>query len=521
MRRAIALICLCLSAAVVAPAAGATSADDRIVLFGVGKAHGLGLAMDGVVGQGRAGWSADRILSLFYPGTDTTRTSGTIRVGLAEGATQSFVLPGGGSIPGAGAGGAPIAVAAGKRVTVVARNGRPVFRVDGAPASAPAASARPSPTPAVEGQVKVVAADPGVPLTSAPPVLVPTPPPTAAPASPRPERRAPAATPGSPSSIRIIPTGAPALVLVEATGKRYRGVMEVRSVGASLKVINHVDLETYVEGIAEARGAGWPIEAMKALAIAARSLGAASMSWYQKNQANGYDICPTQNCQVYFGYDGEESIMQRAVAETSGQIRTFSGRPILAMYHGNGGGQTESYNRAAGTQTSSHPYLRSVKYPHASPSTWRRDLTLTEIADALAARGTSVPGPLERIEVLERGDSPRVMRLGLHGGGRSTEVRGQTFAEALDLWSTWFEIRKAGSSPSAAFGPAGSSERPVLDRLGVGRDAGSTWILAFAAAFVALATAGALQATADRLPAVVRRRLRRPTPAPAPSARAP
>ncbi len=303
---------------------------------------------------------------------------------------------------------------------------------------------------------------------------------------------------------------------VESTGKRYRGVIEVRSAGSSLKVVNHVDLETYVEGIAEARGAGWPLESMKALAIAARSLGAASMSWYAKNQDNGYDICPTDSCQVYFGYDGEEAIMRRAVAETAGQIRIYNGRPILAMYHGNGGGQTESYNKAAGTKISSHPYLRSVKYPHASPSTWRRDLTMTQIANAL---GASAPRPLERIEVLERGDSPRVMRLGLHGGGRTTEVRGQTFAEALDLWSTWFEVSEPGSLPTVGFG--GSSEGRTLDRLGVGRDAGSTWILAFAAAFVALATAGALQATADRLPAVLRRRLRSPAATPAPSARAP
>src|SRR5687768_149463 len=174
--------------------------------------------------------------------------------------------------------------------------------------------------------------------------------------------------------------------------------MEVRAAGGTLKVINHVDLETYVEGIAEARGAGWPLESMKALAIAARSLGAATMTWYTKSRPNGYDICPTQNCQVYFGYDGEEAIMRRAVAETSGQIRSYKGSPILAMYHGNGGGQTESYHRVAGTEVSSHPYLKSVRYPHASPSTWRRELTLTQISTALAARGTSVPQPLERME---------------------------------------------------------------------------------------------------------------------------
>jgi len=519
--RAAALLCVVFCAGAAAPVAHAQPAEHHIVLNGVGKAHGLGMAMDGVVGQGRAGWSADRMLSLFYPGSENAGASGTIRVGLAEGGQQSFVLPGGGTVSGATPG--PLKVAAGQRFTVVSQNGRPVVRIDGSSRSS-AATSSPAPTPKALADVGLGAkgaADPGIPLTSPPPVLVPSPTPTPAPKTPAPTKRAEESGAPPRTSLRIVPAGDPALTLVEATGKRYRGVMEVRPAGGTLKVINHVDLETYVEGIAEARGAGWPLESMKALAVAARSLGAATMSWYTKSRPHGYDICPTQNCQVYFGFDGEEAIMRRAVAETAGQIRAYKGTPILAMYHGNGGGQTESYHRVAGTKVSSHPYLKSVRYPHASPSTWRRELTLTEIATALAARGASVPQPLERIEVLERGDSPRVMRLGLHGGGKNGEVRGTTLMEALDLWSTWFDISQAGSLPTTGFGLPGGATGSALDRQGVPRDAGSTWVFAFAAAIVALATAGAMQATADRLPAALRSGLPRPRAVPAASPRTP
>src|SRR5438128_2178462 len=73
---------------------------DRVVFTGRGSAHGLGMAMDGVEGEARAGWSHDRILSLFYPGTSASRSYGAVRVGLAEGGAQHVSLPSGGTVAG-------------------------------------------------------------------------------------------------------------------------------------------------------------------------------------------------------------------------------------------------------------------------------------------------------------------------------------------------------------------------------------------------------------------------------------
>src|SRR5438874_12996681 len=106
MPRPIALLICAVLCAVATPAFAASpsptpvasSAPDRVVFTGRGSAHGLGMAMDGVEGEARAGWSYSRILSLFYPGTGTAHSSGTIRVGLAEGGAQHLTLPSGGTI---------------------------------------------------------------------------------------------------------------------------------------------------------------------------------------------------------------------------------------------------------------------------------------------------------------------------------------------------------------------------------------------------------------------------------------
>src|SRR5437588_10239574 len=99
-------------------------AADRVTFTGRGSAHGLGMAMDGVEGEARAGWSHDRILSLFYPGTSSAHSYGTIRVGLSEGGLQHVSLPSGGTVAG-------IAVQPGSGVTVrPASGGKLALRFD-------------------------------------------------------------------------------------------------------------------------------------------------------------------------------------------------------------------------------------------------------------------------------------------------------------------------------------------------------------------------------------------------------
>jgi SpoIID/LytB domain protein len=461
--------------------------------------------MDGIEGEARAGWNHDQILSLFYPGTTSGHASGDIRVGLAEGAVQHFVLPGGGTATGTDV---PIKIAPGTRVTVSNKDGRPV--VDVQPAAPRENEARRS---TVELGAGMTVAEPRSPLQTPPPVQPPPEPSTPPAGRPKPSPSEPTPTPvparqrhtasrTSTTSLRLTPAGSPAVIKVEATGHQYRGAIDVLSVGRSLRVVNHVDLETYVEGIAEQKGSGWPLEAYKALAVAARSFAASTMTWRGGSHASGFDICPTQSCQVYLGFDGEEASMRRAARETSGKIRTYEGRAILAMYHGNGGGQTESYSRISPTRSNAYPYLKSVRYPYAEPHTWRRELTYGEIRRSLAARGVRTPQRITRLEVLERGDSPRVVRMRVQGNGdEHIDISGTTFMNALDLWSTWFEIGERRELTAVP----GSTSSDLSDAHSVAGDVSKSGLVAvLAVAIVALAMATTLRSSDDRLPPSLR-----------------
>jgi SpoIID/LytB domain protein len=494
-RAAAALGGLCVVLCAIAPVRAFASAhDDKVFIDGVGGAHGYGLAMDGVEGEADHGWNHDKILSLFYPGTTSSHFGGTIRVWLAEGGTQGVTLPNGGIVLDGPAGRVLATLAPGGRVRVAESGGTLHLATTGAAASTPPRTIAdvPAQSPPPQAGPSLTPAPSKAPSTPFPTIL-PTAAPIGHPAPTATPRKT--ATPPKPTtmpaivakgSVYVIPRGNPALTRVDTTGRSYRGTIELRRAGSgSVRVINHVDLETYVNGIAEEKGAGWPPEAMKVLAIAARSLAASTMTWYTTHHGEGYDICNSDKCQVYLGYDGEAYDMHAAAAATSGVIRTYGGSPILAMYHGNGGGQTETY----GPQ---YPYLRSVKYPFADPFHWHVDTSFSQVEAQLKAKNITVPDPLQLLKVLKRGDSPRVESLELAGGRDDSQtMRGTDFATALALPSTWFYFSSKPLPPgkvsaatiSAPFSRIGSD----VARAAGGRGA-SSWPLAmgaFLAFFVA------------------------------------
>lgn len=113
-----------------------------------------------------------------------------------------------------------------------------------------------------------------------------------------------------------------------------------------------VALETYLLGIYEMPG-DWPIEALKAQAIAARSYALA----YTNNGAN--EICTTQQCQVYKG-GNKGGNWERAVNETNGKTMVSGGNPVKAWYSSTDGGFTFSSSDVWGSGTSFTKRLRDT-----------------------------------------------------------------------------------------------------------------------------------------------------------------
>src|SRR5699024_953626 len=94
----------------------------------------------------------------------------------------------------------------------------------------------------------------------------------------------------------------------------YMGNMEISVAGSGMQLINHIYIEDYLYGVLPYEMPNsWELEALKAQAIAARSLAA---SWIKSNK-EPYDVVDTVNNQVYKGYNAGAKRCIQAVNETS------------------------------------------------------------------------------------------------------------------------------------------------------------------------------------------------------------
>jgi stage II sporulation protein D len=160
----------------------------------------------------------------------------------------------------------------------------------------------------------------------------------------------------------------PAQELVTLAGKgRYRGRMVIRpNAQGRLSVINTLDLETYLRGVVPREMGAWEfpaLEALKAQAVAARTYAYVNLG---KREKDGFDLVDTVSDQVYGGRDGEQSLTDRAIAETAGLVATYGGKPIQALFMANSGGATIDNTFVFGDAC---PYLRGVSNYAQAPTT--------------------------------------------------------------------------------------------------------------------------------------------------------
>jgi SpoIID/LytB domain protein len=235
--------------------------------------------------------------------------------------------------------------------------------------------------------------------------------------------------------------GAPA---VNVIGKgTYRGALEVRTAGRAtgLNAINAVGVDDYVRGVVPKESpASWPIEALKAQAVAARSYALASLV-----RGAGYDLYDDTRSQVYGGMTAETTRTDQAVAATALRVVLYRGKVAQTFFFSTSGGHTENNEFSSlGVGQPPVPYLRGVDDPYevdaGSPyEHWKRKFTAAKMNSAL---GGLLRGKLKNIVVTQRGTSPRIVRANLVGTGGMTTVTGPQLRDALALPDTWAFFKK-------------------------------------------------------------------------------
>ncbi len=358
-----------LTLATLAVAAVPASAASRLTIRGAGFGHGVGMSQYGAMGFAEQGWTYDRILAHYYTGTalGSADAGHVVRVLMQSSGSASFSG----------------AERAGSKRLSPGKTYRAVR--------------------AGIGQVALVSGSKRVGTFAAP---------------------------------LQVDGGADGVVLKGRaingrTNGAYRGIFEFRPGAFGINSINAVPLDAYVQGVVPVESpSSWPIEALKAQAVAARTYAITS-----SKGGDGFEHYPDTRSQVYGGIGVEVASTNRAVAETAGRLVTYEGSPVTTYFFSTSGGRTENVENAFGGEP--EPWLKSVDDPYDDVSPRHRWTQKMTLGTAAAKLGGLVKGSFRGIKVVKRGASPRVVKADIVGTRGRTRVTGATLRARFGLYDTW------------------------------------------------------------------------------------
>lgn len=252
-------------------------------------------------------------------------------------------------------------------------------------------------------------------------------------------------------------------------GRAYRGEVQLLVAAGKLSVVNVVNLEDYLLSVVPTEmDHRWPMEALKAQAVAARSYTVANLGRWE---AFGFDLSNTTSDQVYNGIAQERPSTTAAVLETAGQVITYGGRVVPGYYHSSSGGHTEN-NEDIWTGGSPQGYLRGVpdydSLPENKYTAWTSTFTPEEFSERLEKAGFGV-GRVTAVRPGRAAASGRPATWEVVGTEGTATLTMQQMRNALGLFAPPTEIVLSGpDGPAPGAEPAPGTEPG--DEPGPGKD---------------------------------------------------
>ena len=377
---------LCVAAAGLAlwaPAAGAATTS-TMVIEGRGWGHGIGLCQYGAYGYALHGWSYGNIIRHYYTGVKLGKVANVpIRVLLRDDAASAVVTDA--AKYKASWGSTTVTIGAGVTATVTWTGSS--YRLTAGSKTW----------------------TPGAPVTF---------------------------TPGS-SRLKLVTANDNGYV------GHYRGTLRIVHMTSGLAIVNKLPIESYLRGVVPRESpASWPLAALEAQAVAARSYA------YVSRGGAYYDVRCTTADQMYGGADGEAAGSNTAVTKTAGIVPKYHGAPIWAFFFSTSGGHTENIEDSW-TSAAPVPYLKGVPDPYDSYSPYDKwpDNPIKRTPASIAAALGFSKGPLRAVSVVKRGTSPRVITALLIGDKGSAVTSGALLQVGLGLRDKWMYFTSLAITP--------------------------------------------------------------------------
>ncbi|MBI3566320.1 MAG: SpoIID/LytB domain-containing protein [Elusimicrobia bacterium] len=252
-----------------------------------------------------------------------------------------------------------------------------------------------------------------------------------------------------PSETRLVPEDG---AVIRVGGDPHKGALILRlDPGQTVTVVEEIGMEQYLEGVLPFEmDPDWPLEALKAQAVVARTFAYANMGKFRKD---GFDLTADTRSQVYRGATAVNDNVRRAVKETRGEVLGWKGELLKVYYHACCGGRTENLAEAWGGDPAATPKpLRGVRDPWCEVSPhmhWNAYFAWQDVMTAIEER-QDLPGPLRSLKIGRRDVAGYVRDFVARSGRQEIRVKASDLRSALgagDLKSTRIArlvVRKKG-----------------------------------------------------------------------------
>ncbi len=253
-------------------------------------------------------------------------------------------------------------------------------------------------------------------------------------------------------SLRIEPNDGATFTLAVTAGRtpvaarRYEGSLTVAPAsGGVLELVNHVPVEAYVASVVASEYGFDDLEGAKAMAVIIRTYALRVLGKFSED----YDHVDHTLSQVYRGADAVTDVAREAARRTRGEVLTYDGALVEAVYFASSGGHTADNETVWGTEPK--PYLRGIRdpYDHSPHAKWKATIPRKKLLDALSK---AYGFPVEGIRIAGRSRDGRVQTMTLLGA-RERTISGNAFRLAVirtfgarTLKSAFFDARVRGDA---------------------------------------------------------------------------
>ena len=253
----------------------------------------------------------------------------------------------------------------------------------------------------------------------------------------------------------------------------YQGILEVTREKQGFRVINQVDLESYLKGVVPSEmPASYEMEALKAQAVCARSYAVRQMQDYAYPEYQAH-VNDSTDYQVYNNSASQQAATE-AVQETAGKVLKYNGNIITAYYYSTSCGKTTTMAAWGTKEKAENAYLQSVEvkdqtgdYERNLPwYRWEADIDQNTLSKMIAENTKKNIGTVQSLEVTKSGPGGAALQIKVSGdlgtvvvdtenkirralGGSGYEIKkqdGTAVKGSRLLPSAFFKVEKKGNT---------------------------------------------------------------------------